>query len=138
MNWRLAVERAVIAEVSTLEYELRYPNQQAIEPFPDTWVRATILPGDPEERAIGAGGFARVDGLLVLDCFDRIGNGSLGVLEMAGAISDMFSRGSQLEDTETGLVVRFRTPAPQSAQNDGSYYMLPVHCPWFTYVHHEG
>jgi hypothetical protein len=141
-NFALHVERLLVSRVQSelverLNRRVQMPNGPTMDGAP--WMRATVLWDDPDDtRALGRNGYALVEGLLVIDCFDRIGAGTATVLAMAGEVIEVFRRGTQITDAEVDLTIYFRTPAPQAGSDDGrGFYQVAVQCPWFIYVHHS-
>jgi len=141
-NFAYHVERLIVGRVQTelagtRNRTVQMPNGPTVDTSP--FMRATLLWDGPDDtQSVGVRGYAQVEGLLVVDCFDRIGAGSGTALAMAGEVIEVFRRGTQITDAELDLTVSFRTPAPQAGSDDGrGFYQVPVQCPWFIYVHHS-
>jgi len=92
-------------------------------------IRPAFLPGDTIPAAIGATAQDVTNGVYQIDILDPKGGGRT---QIADAIADIYSRGSQL--ASGSVIIRIRSTSIGAGQFEGEYYRTPIIINWQTYT----
>lgn len=108
-----------------------FENESKPEQVP--FVRVTFLPVSNVRAEIGANGSDRLDGILNIDIFNKLGAGSGKSVEIANDIFTLYASGTSIT-TDDGKIIKFTTPQVLPGRDDGlGFYQMTVQCPWYTF-----
>jgi len=110
-------------------YTIAWPNV-AFEPNgAGTYLRASFLPADTTQAAMGASGLDTTTGIYQVDA---VYPAETGRTDLTDDIANHFKRGTILTYNDVNVRVRSVSIAP--AIRDGAFYFVPVSISWQTYT----
>lgn len=95
------------------------------------YLRAFMLPAEPEQATIGASGLDRVAGIYQIDVCEPKDGGNGALLRKVDAILAQFARGTSVTSNGVTLTIQRSWPGPAIARD--SFYVIPVSVSWYTY-----
>ena len=115
--------KTLVKDVESIQ--VLYDNQRDFTPPKELWCRVNILFGEGNQASLGAPSsrLYRNTGILIIQVFDTIGNGTGSMFDLVDKINTAF-RG-----VSVGALL-FRTPGISSSRREGDYWQINVDCPF--------
>jgi len=130
-------ERSAVGTILTTEWvdaagklvaPISWPNRTFTPPN-GPWVKVIILGGDSFRISIGGDtNVTRHTGILMLQIFDKVGNGDLTVRTMADSLSALFR--DRVTAGGTNEFIRFRSPYTPHDGVDGAWFQMSCAVPY--------
>lgn len=95
------------------------------------YLRAFLLPAEPEQATIGVNGLDRVTGIYQIDVCEPKDGGNGALLRKVDAILAQFARGTSVTSNGVTLTIQRSWPGPAIARD--SFYVIPVSVSWYSY-----
>lgn len=111
--------------------ETAYENDRYVPTEGVTWQRVTVRQGKPEEF-LGPNAFKKYQGQFVVNVFAEENKGPKVAEDRAAALLQLFQKGTSISNGS--ISVRSQGPYVGLANNDGTWYNVPVWIPWFAYI----
>lgn len=114
-----------------LTTDIDYPNVTTKPSTP--YIRPVFLPLGNERAEIGVNGSDKLDVILSIDIFTKVGAGIGESAELMGSVMDMFYAGFEIT-SDKGKTITFKTPVPLAGKDgENGLWMTTVHCPWYCF-----
>ena len=95
------------------------------------YLQPFMLPAEPSQATIGAGGLDRVAGIYQIDVAEAKDAGQGALSRKVDEVIAQFARG--LSVTSNGVTLTIRRSWPGPALTRGAFYVVPVSVSWYTY-----
>lgn len=129
----LANEQSIPYDISNTPFaETAYENVTFLPRTPNMWQRSTFMPAQPVDYA-GSDQVRKYVGLLAVNIFGPNNSGPGAVENRAACLLALFSKGLIIRNSD-GIAVRMTGSYTKVANNDGTWYNIPVWIPWFSYI----
>ena len=127
------IKQAFYDLINSTGLPIEWENAGFQPPATGAWLRATFMPGEPEQVTWGFNGIDLLVGLYQIDVFTPLGQGDILARQTADSVMAIFSRG--LVVAATGFSIRvIKSYTFTGRAEQGGYYHLPVIVSWRTEI----
>jgi hypothetical protein len=125
------VQTALDARLASLSggLDIAFPNIPYEPAANETYLRASFLPAEVVQAALGASGKDRIEGIYQVDVFTVAGTGRTNIPD---TIADHFKRGTNL--TYNNNTVRIINVSINPVIISGSWQQVPVQIDFYSYM----